>query len=418
MNFKNIISLFLLLLFIISCKSLKILEKKEMINELSNNNLFEMNQKIDSTFYNNYKKGNDDYYKLDVLNKLYNNKEFKKIDTISINSNFLKKNKSFISLVSNGEIIIFSNNYKIIFYDIDKLSISNTITLELNLLDDFATLVSAAKINNLLFVSYSNGVIICIDFSGKILWRENFKDLVKTPIKIYNNNLILILSDKIFFLDSNNGSIIWEFTFEGKNLLQSKGGDIAIFNNLIYAILPNGQIGEINSLFGEKNDSIFSKLQLYDSIDNSDDKIHVYDNYISYFDKNKYITTIDIKHNNFIVNKKLIKNSYSYKFYNNSLFVLDEDKFLNAYNIFNNNLFWKTNISKYIKNNIKLINISNSINSLFFFFNNGNILEINLKNGQIIENRKLNVKKIYKIKFYKDKIITFDNNGKVNIISQ
>ena len=72
----------------------------------------------------------------------------------------------------------------------------------------------------------------------------------------------------------------WIHNYYSENILQSKGGDIVNLNHLLFFILPNSRIGEIDTLFGEKNNSIFSDLILEDSINNSLDKIHVFKNYI------------------------------------------------------------------------------------------------------------------------------------------
>jgi len=418
MNFKNIISLSLFLFFIISCKSLIIIDEIEQINKVDNENIFDLDNKIDLTFYNIYKDGNYDFYRQDKLLNLIKQKEFKKIKTINFKSNYLKKNKSITSLFIKGQIIIFPHNLKVLYYDIDYLKIIKEINLELNLSEDFTYIISAAQINNFLFISYSDGTIISLNDKGKILWKQKFIDIVKTPIKIYNDNLILILSDKIILLNSLNGNIIWEFVYEGNNLLQSNGGDIAIFNNLIYAIFPNGQIGEVDTLFGEKNKSIYSDLDLNQSINNSNNKIHIFNNHLSYIDKNKYFTTIDIIKNDFIINKKIIKNLHSYKFFNNVLFVLDYEGYLNAYNILNKKLFWKINISENIKKNARLIRVSSNTKSLLFFFDKKNFLEIDSKNGNIINNFVLNENKLTNIKFYNHKIITINDHGKMNILSQ
>ena len=62
-------------------------------------------------------------------------------------------------------------------------------------------------------------------------------------------------------------------------------------------------MGVIDTIFGEENDSYVKNLNLEISIDNSHDKIHSYKNIFSYFDQNRYLTTIDIQKNNFLINK-------------------------------------------------------------------------------------------------------------------
>ena len=93
----------------------------------------------------------------------------------------------------------------------------------------------------------------------------------------------------------------------------------------------------------------------------------------------------------------------------------NNDNFLKAYNIYNKNLFWKVNISEKIKKNTKIINISNFNNSIIIFFNNGLILEVNSKNGNIISEKNLKTNDIISIQNANEYLLVDQINGKTAI---
>ena len=117
---------------------------------------------------------------------------------------------------------------------------------------------------------------------------------------------------------------------------------------MLYFILPNFQIGAIDTIFGEKNDDILSKFNVDNSLKNLTKKIHTYKNLFSFFDNNKFITTIDVYENTFLLQNIKIENVLSSYFFNNSLFTINKDGYLRSHNIINKNIFWKTNIIDYV----------------------------------------------------------------------
>ena len=44
------------------------------------------------------------------------------------------------------------------------------------------------------FVSFGNGTIMKIDNIGNILWLKNFNDLLRTPLKLFSDNIIAIFN--------------------------------------------------------------------------------------------------------------------------------------------------------------------------------------------------------------------------------
>ena len=66
----------------------------------------------------------------------------------------------------------------------------------------------------------------------------------------------------------------------------------------------------------------------------------------------------------------------SFFFFNNSLITYYNEGILKIFNIINKNLFWKIDISDLINKNDKIINILSFEKSLFLFFTNGSVIEI------------------------------------------
>ena len=85
------------------------------------------------------------------------------------------------------------------------------------------------------------------------------------------------------------------------------------------------------------------------------------------------------------------------------------------YHSYNKNLFWKINISENIKKNTKIVNISNFNNSIIIFFNNGLILEVNSKNGNIISEKILKINDIISIQNANEYLLVDQINGKTTI---
>ena len=60
-------------------------------------------------------------------------------------------------------------------------------------------------------------ILIKFDLDGNIVWQLELNDILKTPIKIYNENIIVLLSNKIISVDTINETIDWEFIYNSDN---------------------------------------------------------------------------------------------------------------------------------------------------------------------------------------------------------
>ena len=54
-------------------------------------------------------------------------------------------------------------------------------------------------------MGFSDGKVVNFDVNGNILWQKSFNDILKTPIKIHNKNIIVLLTNKIISIDSSDG---------------------------------------------------------------------------------------------------------------------------------------------------------------------------------------------------------------------
>ena len=55
-----------------------------------------------------------------------------------------------------------------------------------------------------------------------------------------------------------NGSIKWEFTYDNDNPLNTQKGSVISYKNILYFLLPNGRLGEIDTFISAKNNSEFT----------------------------------------------------------------------------------------------------------------------------------------------------------------
>ena len=421
MNLKLIDRIFLcfFLLFLFSCESLEFIsEENEIIyQETKIKEIVENNTKINLN-RNLINLDIDDFYSPVDL-KIFNNEdEFSKIKTFSTKRNKTQNSKNLISFVYQNQFIFLDLKSNINIYDLKNLKLIKSIDLKTYIDFDNTYPTSIARIKNNFYVFYSEGIILNFNLNGQIIWSKNLGKIIKTPIKIYNNNLIALTGNDIISINPLNGEINWEFSYGGSEIFQAMGGDIINLNHILFFILPDGRVGEINTIFREKNKSIFSEYDFIPSINNSSDKLHSFDNILSYFDQKKYLYSFNIGINKILLNKEKINNIHSYKFYNNSIFLLDKNNLLKSLNINNRKLFWEIDLTNLIYKDDKIIHISNLSKSLIVVFKSGVIIELNSLNGHIISIQKLKIDKITHLLFNDSYLILYHNKDKITLFTQ
>ena len=143
-------------------------------------------------------------------------------------------------------------------YDYEKGKNINKILIDIDSKNEFLYPTSIAYLDNYFITAFSDGTLIKFDKDGNKSWETTINDILKTPIKIHNKFLILLTSNKILGVDFMNGSIKWEFTYDNDNPLNTQKGSVISYKNILYFLLPNGRLGEIDTFISAKNNSEFT----------------------------------------------------------------------------------------------------------------------------------------------------------------
>jgi len=336
----------------------------------------------------------------------------KKKFTINNYKKSYKNNTPLKIYILEDSIFAFNSNFELLKFDSNNGNLIEIIQVDINDTSPLLIPTNFIKYDDKFLISFKSGLIILVDKRGHIIWLNKTNKILNTNIKLFDDILIAIYEDSIKSINLKNGLTNWSETYEDIPIYQAKGGQIVNFANLIYFILPNNKIGSIDMLLGEKHTSKFDDLDIQSSINNTNDKLHIFENYLVYFDEGENLYTFDILLDEFILYKNKIFNSkISNIFINNALIIKNED-FIQAINIKNGNLFWKIETDKSFKKaNILDAKILN--NTLNIFFDNGTILK--MSNDKILNIEELKVKNINEIYFQKNFLFTSHLNGKTTI---
>jgi hypothetical protein len=251
-------------------------------------------------------------------------------------------------------------------------------------------------------------LIFKLNRNFEIIWTHESKKKLNTQPFISSEQIILLYGDEIKGLQLEDGNQIWSETFQDMPIYQASGGKIASFFNIIYFILPNNRVGAIDLNFGAIHNSKFDDIPLISSINNGKDKIHIYDNYLVYLDEGKYLYTLDIFSDEFILFKKNI-NLFSSSFLFNNSIIIKEGNHLQAINLSNGKTFWLISDKKISKKS-EIVNVRNYEASIEVFLSNGDVLSIINKELNSIKN--LDTGKVDHISFEKQNIIIYAKNKK------
>tara|TARA_B100000700_G_scaffold331766_1_gene468232 strand:- start:17783 stop:18967 length:1185 start_codon:yes stop_codon:yes gene_type:complete len=321
-----------------------------------------------------------------------------------------KNQNNYSAVIKNEEIFKITNEKKFLKFDSKNGELLSSSQLDLEI-DDEDQIISFQYLDDSFVVAFKSGIIFKINSSGEIIWVHEENKILNTPFTIHNEQIILLYVDEIKSVSSITGYEIWSKTYEDIPVYQANGGQLANFFNLLFFILPNNKIGSVDINLGTTHPSDFNNLSLISSFNNAKDKIHIYNNLLSYLDEGKYLYTYDIFKDNFLFSKKNINKSTSNNFFNNSL-ILKEGNYLQAINILNGNTFWLISDKK-ISKKASIIKIRSIENYIEIFLNNGDVLEIN--GDKLTEIYNLDVGKINNISFSKHNIIVNTEKGETVI---
>ena len=419
MNLKNIIKLLIIFtpLFFLSCQKLDNFRNKDEIILLTVKDDFE-NLETFNNISKNYKENYFDHYSKSINFLWKNEQELKKVLTVNNSSVKYPSSNPLNIYIINDKIYGLNNNSDLKIFDLNNKKDIETYHISINSNIEFSHPTSVAMLNNFLYAGYAEGTLIKFDLNGNIIWQLELNNILKTPIKIHNENIIVILSNKILSVDTINEKINWEFIYRSDSPLNVYGGDIVSKNHLLFFYLSNGRLGEIDTIIGENIDSLFSKIQYDHNLLDSSNTLHSFQNLISFYENNKYLYTIDIQNNNFLIEKDKVENVLSHNFINNALIILDKEKNIKAYNIKNKKIFWKSDLNEYLDKDEKIVEIINNENRIIIFFNNGLILEFDLISGEVLFNQKLKLKLIKSVYFIDNYVLFSQVNVKTILFIQ
>ena len=406
-SFISKIALYLSFIFIFSCQ--------DTISSLSNNEnidfedytfQLETDEFLDFSLFeqyadnviDNYTYKASDYNFLDkdqVVLKI-NNYEAKYNNNEPINLIYL--DESIYSLNKDGELLKFDlNNGKLV----------ERINIDLD--QEKKVPISFSAYNNDFIIAFKSGEVAKIDKSGQVIWIFKNKELLNTPLKIYDEHLIILYPEKIIFLSNLNGDLIYEKAFKSSNIIQSSGGKIENYFNIVFFTLPNSEFNSLDTYLFEEHILNFENIELNTSLNNLKDQIHIYKNFLVYLDNGNIIHTYDINKDKFLLVNFRINNSSSAVLLNNSL-ISKNEYFLEFYNIKNGNLFSKININKILNKNSKIINAFIINQNMHLFTDGGKIIILD-QNFEILETINLKIKNINKVYNYQNKIFISTEKG-------
>ena len=406
-SFISKISLYLSFIFIISCQdTISSLRNNENIDSEDYTFQLETEEFLDFSFFeqyadnviDNYTYKASDYNFLDkdqVVLKI-NNYEAKYNNNEPINLIYL--DESIYSLNKDGELLKFDlNNGKLV----------ERINIDLD--QEKKVPISFSAYNNDFIIAFKSGEVAKIDKSGQVIWIFKNKELLNTPLKIYDEHLIILYPEKIIFLSNLNGDLIYEKAFKSSNIIQSSGGKIENYFNIVFFILPNSEFNSLDTYLFEEHILNFENAELNTSLNNLNDQIHIYKNFLVYFDNGNILHTYDINKDKFILVDFRIHNSSSAILFNNSL-ISKNKNFLEFYNIKNGNFFSRININKILNKNSKILNAFIINKNMHLFTDHGEIIILN-QNLEIQETINLKIKNINKVYNYQNKIFISTEKG-------
>ena len=413
MNFKFINRIFLVIFFFLvcSCQQIENLNKKEKITntEIIDNEKFETSDSL--SLINNFKTNNNiiDYY-INILpiNFKIDEATSKKFTLNNYGTNYDGSNALKLYIINDNIYgVDLKSNFNI--YNLKDGKLVNSVKLENTNEKNISFPTSLSMYQDTFIIGFKSGRIIKINKEGKLLWEINYNKILSTPLKIINDNLIILYGDTIKSILIENGNENWSVIYEGPPIFQVKGGSTKTFTHLLYFILPNSSVGAFDTIFKEKIYNYFTDIKFENSVNNSYDEIHIFDNYAVYFDELNNLYTYDIFLNEFLLNDYNISNVSSFVFFNNSL-IVQSNNLLKAYNLKNGNTFWSLNLEKTINEKNRIVKVESFYGKLYVFFDNGKVFII--QSGEIINIIDLKVKNINLLYFQDDKLFVSVENGK------
>ncbi|PPR46923.1 MAG: Outer membrane protein assembly factor BamB [Alphaproteobacteria bacterium MarineAlpha5_Bin9] len=415
MNLININKYLILAFFFTFLFSCSNSEKNEMVQyNDKNNEVYEQNDFIHNDIINQEDPLIKDYYNRNDYYKWSFSSNFDQVFKFSIGNDEKLFAKSSSILIDNNSLLFINKKGQLNIIDLINLESKNKYQIIEKVNNElFPAFISKDK--NHYFIALGNGTIIKFTKDLKLIWKKELNQILRTPIKIYENKLIIIFNtNKIMSINTENGDIEWEYKYELDKPSLSTGGDLQVYKNFIFFKLPNGITTSVDMIMGEQNELNFlSEINQNNLLSyNYQSTIHIYDNIFVILEDNKNLYSYDLDNQKFLIFNEQFKNIKSFLFKNNSLFVIDNSNILKVYNIKNNNIFWTIDLNQIDleKNHITYVSVNDQF--LHMILNDGTLLNIDKTNGSILDKLNLKINNLDSITFNKDFYIFSQKNSK------
>ena len=406
-SFISKVSLYLFFIFIISCQdTISSLRNNKNIDTYDYTFQLETEESIDFSFFEQYEDNIIDNYTYNASDYNFLDKDLAviKIDNYEAKYN---NNNTINVIYLDQSIYSINKEGDLLKFDLNSGELIEKIIIDLD--KEKKVPVSFSLYKNDFIIAFISGEVVRINKLGKVIWIFKNKDFLNTPVKIYDDYLIILYPEKIVFLSISNGDIIFEKDFKSSNIIQSSGGKIVNYYNIVFFILPNSEFNSLDTYLFEEHSLDFDNIELNTSLNNLSDQIHFYKNFLVYFDDGNIFHTYDINEDKFILVDFRINNSFSSILFNNSLISKNEN-FIEFYNIKNGNLFSRININKILNKNSKIINAFIINQNIHLFMDDGQIIILD-QNLEIQETINLKIKHINKVYNYQNKIFISTEKG-------
>ena len=395
----------IIFIFLYSCQNSLLVDKESKDEEIALNKL-EKIQKIDLSFTEISQNHVIDFYTEQPVDYDFLKAD---LDRIKING-FENKNVNPVPLnLIVKDLFIYSINFRgeILKFDLKEGNLIDKYKINAPVINNKP--ISFSSIDNDFIVGFKSGEVMRINSNGNIIWQYNKKNLLNTPIKHYENNIIILFSESIVIISANTGEVIFEKVYSSNNIIQSTGGKLTSYFNIIFFVLPNSEFDIIDTFLYTEYLEDLKNVEILNSLNNLNDFIHIYKNLFIYLDNGNVINTYDLIENKYLISNSTINNSDSQILYNNALISKSINN-LKFYNLTNAKIFFNLDIHKIFKENSIILKAITINEKLHIFDNNGILLILN-KDFTINEIINLKIKNINRIYNHQGKLFISTNKG-------
>ncbi|MDC0417420.1 PQQ-binding-like beta-propeller repeat protein [Candidatus Pelagibacter sp.] len=339
--------------------------------------------------------------------------KFKKIDYFNhFEPDLVFDNENYVFFDDKSNILKFDKKFKLVwkknFYTKKERKLNPILTLALN--------------NGDLIVTDTIGKIYKINFlTGNLIWEKNNTFPFNSELKIYENRAYVIdINNTLRCFSLENGKELWKFDSENTFLKSNKRNSIVLKNDVVFFNNSMGDVVAVDAINGSliwltptQNSSIYENafsLKLSDLvIDNGD--------LLFSTNKNEFYS---INLSNGIVNwKQNINSSVRPIILGNLIFTISNEGYLFIIQKLSGNIIKVNDIFKNFKktkrNQINPVGFIISSDKIIVSNDNGKLLVVNLKTGQIESILKIDNEKISRPFVFDNQLVLVKDNAIIRL---